>query len=89
MAGHCEARQRLLFQQFRAPFDEREAQGGSVEHGELTSVEIGVEGGPRTARGSGWRWLGLMLTVTVLSSTTASTRGRDGCGWARHPAYIA
>jgi hypothetical protein len=41
--------------QFRAPFDEWNAQGDSAEHGELTSVEIGPEDDPRRAGGSGWR----------------------------------
>jgi hypothetical protein len=89
VAENGETRRHLLFRRFRAPFDEWEAQGGSTEHDELTSGEIRAEDGPRTVRGLGWRWLGLMLTVTVLLSTTAAPRGRDGCGWAWHLAYIA
>jgi hypothetical protein len=56
MAGNGEARRRLLFRRFRAPFDEPEAQGGSTEHDELTSGEIRAEDGPQMARDLGW-WL--------------------------------
>jgi hypothetical protein len=58
----------------RARFRERKTWGGRAEHDELTSRENGVDDGPKEARGSEWRWLGLTLAVTELSSTTTATR---------------
>jgi hypothetical protein len=72
-----------------ARFRERKTRGGRAEHDELTSRENGAEDGPKEARGSRWQRLGLTLGVTGLPSTTTTTRGRDGCGRARHPIYIA
>jgi hypothetical protein len=64
----------LALPRSRARFRERKTWGGRAEHDELTSHENRAEGGPKEARGSEWRWLGLTLTVTELSSTTVATR---------------
>jgi hypothetical protein len=52
---------------------------------ELTKGEIKADDEPRKACGSERRRLGLPHAVTSLSSTTAASRGRDGCGEVRHP----
>jgi hypothetical protein len=58
---------------FKALPHERKTLGWSREHGELTSRENGAGDGPKETRGSEWRWLGLRLAVTELSSTTTTT----------------
>jgi hypothetical protein len=56
---------------------------------ELTTSKNEADDEPRKTRDSERRRLGLPYAVTGLSSTTAASRGRDGCGGVWHPAYIA